>query len=77
MRARPAFLAVIVAIIAAIEHGIRLIDDPSAIEVLSSQFGQIADLAAGFGLQWIAIAVAATIISLTLASRLVRGRNLA
>lgn len=51
MRASPAFLVVIVALIAAIELGIRLIDDPSVIEVLSSRLGQIADLAAGFELQ--------------------------
>ena len=75
MRALPVFLAALVAIIAATAHGISLLDDPLAITLLDRQLGQITNIAAGYELHWIVLAVAATIISLTLSSGVVRGRK--
>ncbi len=77
IRALPGFLATIVAIAAAIRHGIGVMSDPAVVTVLNEHIRQISALSAGIGLQWIALAFAITIISVLLSSILVRGSNYA
>ena len=65
-RALPGFLAAIVALAVAIWNGIGSLSDPATIAALDEQLRQLLVLATGIGLQWIALAVAITIISVTL-----------
>lgn len=71
-RALPGLLAVIVAVVAAVWHAISVLSDPAVAAVLDDQLGQIVASAAGFGLQWIALATAITFISIALSTSLVR-----
>jgi hypothetical protein len=73
MRVLPQFLATIAAIAAAIWHVSGILSDPAAIAVLNEQILQLPTLAAGIGLQWIVLAVALTVISITISSSLVAG----
>jgi hypothetical protein len=73
IRVLPQFLATIVAIAAAIWHAIGVLSDPAIIAALNEQILQLSTLAAGMGLQWIVLAVAMTVISITISSSLVAG----
>lgn len=73
-RALPGFLAVIAA---AIGGGISLADDPAVARTLEEQLSRFAAIATGLELQWVALALLATAVSLVSVSSMVRGGNLA
>lgn len=77
IRALPGFLAAIVAVAAAIWHAIGILSDPATITAFNVQVHQVGALVTASGLQWIALAVGVTIISIALSSSLVDGRNYA
>ena len=71
-RALPGLLAMITALVVAIWNGIDSLNDPATLAIFDEQLRQYASLAAGIGLQWIAIAVVITIVSLMLSASMTR-----
>jgi hypothetical protein len=71
IRLLPGFLAMVVAMTAAMWHGIGVLSDPAVVAVLDDQIRQFADLATRFGLQWIVLGLVITAISIAFSSSLV------
>jgi hypothetical protein len=74
-RALPGFLATFVALARAIWDLVGFLRDAASFAVVREQLDHVAALAAGFGLQWILLAVVVTVVSLALSLKLVGGRN--
>jgi hypothetical protein len=70
MRALPAFLAVIAALVGL---GTSLAGDPMAARQLEEQLARLPALLGALQLHWVALAVVATLVSLACGSGLVRG----
>lgn len=70
-RALPGILAMFVAIMRALWDLIGFLNEPDILAVFNEQLHQFADLAAQFGVQWIVLAVAITVVSLMLSISLV------
>jgi hypothetical protein len=70
LRALPGFIATIAALVAAIWNGIGVLTDPATNAVFNDQLREFTALTMSVGLQWIALAVAITFISLVLSSSL-------
>ena len=71
-RAVPGFSALLGALAAALWHSTRMLDDPRATELFDGQIRALLAFAARGELQWIALAVVATIVSIVLPLRLMR-----
>jgi hypothetical protein len=73
-RALPGLLATIAALALAVWQGIDFLRDPTALATLDEQLRRLTLLADAYGLQWITLAVALTIVSVALPSSLSRVR---
>lgn len=76
-RALPGFLAAFVALARTIWDLVNFLRDAASFAVVREQLDHVAALAAGIGLQWIALAIVVTVVSLALSLRLVGGRRYA
>lgn len=74
IRAVPGLIAGITLVAEAIRHGLGLFGDPAAVAALSEEVLYLTALAAYFGLQWVLLAVAITIVSVLLPIKLMRVR---
>lgn len=74
LRALPGLLATIAALAVATWYGVGSLRDSAASAALDMDLRELMAVAAGFGLQWIALAVAVTVVSLWLPLRLTRPR---
>jgi hypothetical protein len=74
LRALPGLLATIAALAVATWYGIGALSDPAASAALDTDLRELMAVAARFGIQWILVAVAVTIVSLWLPLRLTRAR---
>lgn len=74
VRALPGLLATIAALAVAIWDGIGSLRDPATIALFDEQLRQLTVLGDNIGLQWIALAIAITIVSVTLPLKLTRVR---
>ena len=77
LRLLPAILAMFVAIMRVFWDLIGFLYDPDVFAGFKEDLQEFADVAALFGVQWIVLAVAITIISLTLSIHLVNNRRFA
>ncbi len=77
LRLLPAILAMFVAIMRVFWDLIGFLYDPDVLAGFTEQLQQFADVAARFGVQWIVLAVAITVVSLMLSVSLVGGRRYA
>ena len=73
LRALPGFMAMLVALGAAMWNVAGTLNDPAAATTLTGQWAQAAAFASGYGLQWIALAAVVALIATSLPSVLVRG----
>ncbi|MGE4070869.1 MAG: hypothetical protein AB7E72_06800 [Lysobacterales bacterium] len=73
LRALPGLVAMVVALIAALGHGFGALRDPSTLTTIGDQLGQLSILATEIGLQWIALALAMTMISIAFSTSLMTG----
>lgn len=73
VRALPGLLATLAAVIGG---STALVDDPDIARTLEEQLGQLAVAAIGLELQWVALAVLVTGVSLVSGSGLARGGSL-
>ena len=71
LRLLPAILAMFVAILRVFWDLIGFLYEPDVLAEFKEQLNQFADLAAQFGVQWIVLAVAITVVSLMLSVSLV------
>jgi hypothetical protein len=71
LRALPGILATFVAIMRAVWDLVGFLNEPDVLAGFKEQLHQLADLAAQFGVQWIALSVVITVVSLMLSISLV------
>ncbi len=71
LRLLPAILAMFVAILRVFWDLIGFLSEPDVLAGFKEQLNQFADVAAQFGVQWIVLAVAITVVSLMLSISLV------
>ena len=74
VRALPGLLAAIISVAREIWTGLGLFGDPAAVAALHADLRSVTTLAADFGLQWITLAAAITIVSVLLPLKLARIR---
>jgi uncharacterized membrane protein YhfC len=77
LRFLPGILAMFVAIMRAVWDLVGFLNEPDVLAGFKEQLHQFADLAAQFGVQWIVLAVAITVVSLTLSISLVASEHYA
>jgi len=71
LRLLPGILATFAAIMRAVWDLVGFLNEPDVVAGFKEQLHQFADLAAQFGVQWIVLAVAITVVSLMLSISLV------
>jgi hypothetical protein len=77
LRMLPGILATFVAIMRAVWDLVGFLNEPDVLAGFKEQLQQFAELAAQFGVQWIALAVMITVVSLMLSISLVGGEHYA
>ena len=77
LRTLPGILAMFVAIMRAVWDLVGFLNEPDALAGFKEQLHQFTDLAAQFGVQWIALAVVITVVSLMLSISLVGSEHYA
>ena len=77
LRTLPGILATFAAIMRAIWDLVGFLNEPDILVGFKEQLHQFADLAAQFGVQWIVLAVAITVVSLMLSISLVGSEHYA
>lgn len=75
-RALPGFLATFVAVARTVWDLVGIVRDAASFTALEDMLGQVSAFADAIGLEWIVLAIAVTLISVTLSLMLVR-RNFA
>lgn len=77
LRVLPGILATFVAIMRAVWDLVGFLNEPDVLAGFKEQLHQFADVAAQFGVQWIVLAVAITVVSLMLSVSLVGSEHYA
>jgi hypothetical protein len=77
LRVLPGILATFVAIMRAVWDLVGFLNEPDVLAGFKEQLQQFAELAAQFGVQWIVLAVAITVLSLMLSISLVGSEHYA
>jgi hypothetical protein len=77
LRVLPGILATFVAIMRAVWDLVGFLNEPDVLAGFKEQLHQFAELAAQFGVQWIVLAVAITVLSLMLSISLVGSEHYA
>jgi hypothetical protein len=77
LRTLPGILAMFAAIMRAVWDMIGFLNEPDVLAGFKEQLHQFADVAAQFGVQWIVLAVAITVVSLMLSISLVGSEHYA
>lgn len=75
LRVLPGILAMFVAIMRAVWDLVGFLNEPNVLAAFKEQLHQFAELAARFGVQWVVLAVAITVVSLALSISLVGGEH--
>ncbi|NNE36128.1 MAG: hypothetical protein HKN13_12880 [Rhodothermales bacterium] len=76
-RALPGIVATFVAIIRAVWDMVGFVNEPDVVASFKEQLHQFAEVASQFGVQWIVLAVAITVVSLMLSISLVSSEHYA
>ena len=71
LRLLPGILAMFLAIMRVVWDLLGFLNEPDVVAAFKEQLSQFADVAAQFGVQWIVLAVAITVVSLMLSISLV------